>query len=75
MFSGSFGTGHRLGSMYGSLNGVRVALVTLAVIAALMAAVLGYWMVTLILAIGVALHGFGWVYLAQQSKSGPDDSA
>ena len=50
--------------MYGPLNGVRVALVTLAVLAALMAAFLRFWMVTLILLIGVALHGFGWLYLA-----------
>lgn len=54
--------------MYGPLNGVRVALVTLAVIAALFAAVLGYWLVTLILLVGVALHGLGWLYLAQQSR-------
>ena len=47
---------------------------TLAVLAALTAAVLGYWVVTLILAAGVALHGFGWLYLAQQSKPGPPDS-
>ncbi|MDE0170454.1 MAG: hypothetical protein OXS29_13265 [bacterium] len=58
--------------MYGPLNGVRVALVTLAVLAALMALVLGYWTVTLILLIGVALHGFGWLYLAQQAKGDTD---
>ena len=61
-----------MGFVYGPLNGVRVALVTLAVLAALMGAVLGYWMVTLVLAVGVALHGFGWLYLAQQAKTGPD---
>ena len=56
--------------MYGPLNGVRSALVTLAVIAALFAAVLGHWLVTaLVLLIGVALHGLGWLYLgSQQSK-------
>ena len=54
--------------MYGPLNGVRAALVTLAVIASLFAAVLGHWMVTLVLLIGVALHGLGWLYLAQQAK-------
>jgi hypothetical protein len=59
--------------MYGPLNGVRVALVTLAVLAALMAAVLGHWMVTLILLIGVGLHGFGWLYLAQQARTGSDE--
>ena len=58
--------------MYGPLNGVRVALVTLAVLAALMAAFLRFWMVTLILLIGVALHGFGWLYLANQAKTGSD---
>ena len=60
--------------MYGPLNGVRVALVTLAVLAALFAAFLGYWMVTLIMLIGVALHGFGWLYLAQQAKSESDNA-
>lgn len=60
--------------MYGPLNGVRVALVTLAVLAALTAAVLGYWVVTLVLAMGVALHGLGWLYLAQQAKTEPDTS-
>lgn len=57
--------------MYGPLNGVRAALVTLAVLAALFAAILGYWSVSLILVTGVALHGLGWLYLAQQAKPGP----
>ena len=60
--------------MYGPLNGVRVALVTLAVIAALFAAVLGFWMVTLVLLMGVALHGLGWLYLAQQAKTQSTDT-
>ena len=51
-----------------------MALVTLAVLAALMAAILGYWMVTMVLVIGVALHGLGWLYLANQAKSVSDDS-
>ena len=59
--------------MYGPLNGVRVALVTLAVLAALMALVLGYWTVTLILLIGVGFHGFGWLYLAQQARTESDE--
>ena len=54
--------------MYGPLNGVRVALVTLATLAALGAAVGGYWTVTLVLGIGVGLHGLGWLYLAKQSE-------
>lgn len=60
--------------MFGPLNGVRVALVTLAVLAALFAAVLGHWSVSLVLGIGVALHGLGWLYLAQQAKTEPDES-
>lgn len=60
--------------MFGPLNGVRSALVTLAVLAALTAAVLGYWTVTLVLAAGSAIHGLGWLYLAQQSKPEPPDS-
>ena len=52
---------------------MRVALVTLAGLAALGAAVFGYWTVTLVLGIGVGLHGLGWLYLAKQGegKSGP----
>ena len=59
---------HRLDFVFGPLNGVRVALVTLAVLAALFAAALGYWMVTLVLVVGVALHGFGWLYLSSTSQ-------
>ncbi|WP_420612246.1 hypothetical protein [Candidatus Spongiisocius sp.] len=59
--------------MYGPLNGVRVALVTLAVLAALGAAILGHWIVTLVLGAGVALHGLGWLYLAQQAKIGSEE--
>ena len=61
--------------MYGPLNGVRVALVTLAVLAALGAAILGHLVVTLVLGIGVALHGLGWLYLAQQAKTDPTDTS
>lgn len=60
--------------MYGPLNGVRVALVTLAVLAGLAAAILGHWTVTLVLGIGVGLHGLGWLYLAQQAKTGSTDA-
>ncbi len=59
--------------MYGPLNGVRVALVTLAVLAALLAAILGYWWAALVLMIGVAIHGFGWLYLAQQAGIESDE--
>ena len=56
--------------MFGPLNGVRSALVTLAALAA----VLGYWTAALVLAAGVAVHSFGWFYLAQQSKTRPPGS-
>ena len=59
-------------AMYGPLNGVRAALVTLAILAALAAAILGHWTVTLVLGIGVALHGLGWLYLAQQAERRSD---
>lgn len=55
-----------IGSMFGPLNGVRVALVCLAVIAALVGAIAGQWTVTLFLGAGVAVHGFGWWYLYQR---------
>lgn len=46
----------------------------LAALAAAFAAVLGYWTAALVLAAGVAVHGFGWFYLAQQSKTRPPGS-
>lgn len=49
--------------MFGPLNGVRTALVIGAAVAALVAGALGYWSVTLVLGLGVAIHGLGWLYL------------
>jgi hypothetical protein len=46
--------------MFGPLNGVRVALVAGSAVAAILAAVLGYWFVTLVLAIGIGFHGLLW---------------
>lgn len=54
--------------MFGPLNGVRTALVVMAGIAAIAAALFGYWIVTLMLGLGVALHGLGWLYLYRQAK-------
>lgn len=56
--------------MYGPLNGVRVALVATAVLASVFAAALGYFSVTLVLLLGVAVHGAGWVYLNAKAKAG-----
>ena len=55
--------------MYGPLNGVRVALVTVAILAALTAGALGEWSVTVVLMAGVAFHGIGWVYLNAKAKA------
>jgi hypothetical protein len=52
--------------MFGPLNGVRVALVCFAVVAAIAALIAGYPMVTVVLLAGVALHGLGWLYLYRQ---------
>lgn len=49
--------------MFGPLNGVRTALVIGAAVAALVAGALGHWAVTLVLGLGVGLHGLGWLYL------------
>ena len=55
--------------MYGPLNGVRVALVAAAVLAAITAGAHGHWSVTLLLMVGVAVHGAGWVYLAAKART------
>lgn len=52
--------------MFGPLNGARTALVIAAALAAVMAGALGYWSVTIVLAVGIAIHGLGWLYLYRQ---------
>ena len=59
----------RAESIFGPLNGVRVALVSTAVIAALAAFALGYTEAGLVLIAGVAVHGLGWLYLYRKSLS------
>ena len=49
--------------MFGPLNGVRTALVVTVVIAALAAVVLGQYLVAVVFAAGVFVHGLGWWYL------------
>lgn len=49
--------------MFGPLNGVRTALVIGAVIAALVSLLVGYPGAALVLLVGVAIHGLGWLYL------------
>jgi hypothetical protein len=54
--------------MFGPLNGVRTALVIGAGLAAVLAAVLGQWAVTLVLGLGIAIHGLGWLYLYRRHQ-------
>lgn len=49
--------------MFGPLNGVRTALVVTAALAALVSLVAGYPAAAAVLAVGVAIHGLGWLYL------------
>lgn len=58
--------------MFGPLNGVRLALVIGALVAALISFIVGFPGAGLVLLVGVALHGFGWVYL--YLKRQPDAS-
>lgn len=55
--------------MFGPLNGVRTALVIAAGFTALVAAILGYWTVTTVLALAIAIHGLGWLYLYRQHQT------
>lgn len=59
--------GGSLLTMFGPLNGVRVALVAGAVLAAIAALFTGYVAAGIVLLVGVALHGLGWLYLYNQS--------
>lgn len=58
--------------VFGPLNGVRLALVISAAVAALVAIFSGFTAAGLILLAGVALHGAGWLYL--YSRRYPDTS-
>lgn len=49
--------------MFGPLNGVRTALVIAAALAAMLCLLLGYPGAAAVLALGVGIHGLGWLYL------------
>lgn len=49
--------------MFGPLNGVRTALVIAAALAAIASLVAGYPEAAAVLALGVGIHGLGWLYL------------
>lgn len=55
--------------MFGPLNGVRIALVSAAAVTALVAAGLGYPLVSAVLLAGVAGHGLGWWILWRRHRS------
>jgi hypothetical protein len=57
--------------MFGPLNGVRVALVALAGVAALAGLIAGHPVVTVVLVLGIAVHGLGWLYLYRQHLRRP----
>ncbi|MDH3308585.1 MAG: hypothetical protein OEO77_13840 [Acidimicrobiia bacterium] len=54
--------------IFGPLNGVRVGLVAAAAGAAILGAILGQWAVTAVLGAGVAVHGFGWVWMYRRHQ-------
>jgi hypothetical protein len=59
--------------VFGPLNGVRVALVASALVAAIVAFILGAPAAGAILLAAVALHGLGWLYLYRNRyRSSPD---
>ena len=60
--------------MFGPLNGVRTALVVAAALAALMAGLFGYWVVTAVLGTAVLIHGLGWWYLYRKATGSPAET-
>lgn len=54
--------------MFGPLNGVRTALVISAAVAAVLAAIVGRWLVAGVLLAAVAVHGLGWWYLYREHQ-------
>jgi hypothetical protein len=57
--------------MFGPLNGVRTALVAGAIIASLVAVILGYPIVALILGVGIAAHAGLWIWLYRHRPEPP----
>jgi hypothetical protein len=49
--------------VFGPLNGVRTALVIAALLAAMVSLVTGHVAASLVLLLGVGIHGLGWLYL------------
>jgi hypothetical protein len=49
--------------VFGPLNGVRTALVIAAGLAAIASLIAGYPEAAAVLAVGIGIHGLGWLYL------------
>ena len=58
--------------MFGPLNGVRTTLVAGAAICAVVALILGYPIVTFVLAVGIAAHGGLWWWMYRHRGDGPE---
>ena len=56
--------------MFGPLNGVRTTLVAGAAICAVVGLILGYPVVALVLAVGIAAHGGLWWWMYQHRADG-----
>ncbi len=54
--------------MFGPLNGVRVALVITAAMAALAAVLIGEYLGAAVLAAAIGLHGLGWWFLWREHE-------
>ncbi len=59
--------------MFGPLNGVRVALVSAAAFASLAAFFAGFTGAAVLLLVGIAIHGIGWLYLYNHRHSNASD--
>jgi len=60
--------------VFGPLNGVRTALVVAAFLAAVVSLIAGYPGAALVLLVGVAVHGLGWLYLyVNRDRTALDD--
>lgn len=57
--------------MFGPLNGVRTTLVAGAVVASIVALILGYPIVAGVLGVGIAAHVGLWIWLYQRRPQGP----
>jgi len=58
-----------VGAMFGPLNGVRIALVAAAALAAIAAVISGHYGAALVLLAAIGIHGVGWLFLYSKGKA------